>query len=51
MSKKTNWLEVGIGAALLAFAAGNDITGIGVLDDPVLIPIGAGLVAHGFGSI
>jgi len=49
--KKTNWIEVGIGAAILAYGLGNDVTLVGVIDDPILVPLGAGLIAHGFGSL
>jgi hypothetical protein len=47
VSKKTNWPEVAIGAGLIAVTILDVIPG----DELAGIPIGLGLIAHGFGSI
>lgn len=44
--KKVNWIEVGIGTALIAFSVGNTPL---IPDEPILVPLGAGLIGHAFG--
>jgi len=45
MSKKTNWLEIAAGAAIIAFSVGNTPL---IPDEVVAVPLGLGLIGHGF---
>ena len=42
--KKINWLQVAAGAALIAFSVGNTPL---IPDEPILIPMGLGLIGSG----
>lgn len=45
MKKGTNWLEIAAGAAIVVFSIGNSPL---IPDEPIALPLGLGLIAHGF---
>lgn len=44
MSKKKDWLQIGAGIGLIAFSVGNTPL---IPDEPLLVPLGLGLIASG----
>lgn len=45
---KKDWLQVLAGAGMIAFSIGNTPL---IPDEPVLVPLGLGLIAHGLGYL
>jgi len=48
MRKKTDWAEIIAGIGIVAFSIGNSPL---IPDEPIAVPLGLGLIAHGFGFL